>query len=151
MISGSDQIITCPTCATLNRIPMLKMGTGGICGRCRAPLFIGKPITLTSTLFDSHAGKSDIPLLVYFWAPWCSPCKVMGPAFEGAAGQLEPTIRLGTVDTEAEQILAARFRIQSIPTMMLVFRGREIARESGALPTPSIVAWARRAGTRTFS
>ena len=68
----------------------------------------------------------------------------MAPAFEEAAGQLEPNVRLGKIDTEAEQAIAARYSIRSIPTLMIVSKGREIARQAGAMPASAIINWARQ-------
>jgi thioredoxin 2 len=133
-------LVACPNCNTLNRAPREKLAAGasGKCGHCGAPLFGGHPVALNAQSFETHAAKSDIPLVVDFWAPWCGPCKAMAPQFEQAAGHLEPTVRLAKVNTEDEQALAGRFGIQAIPTMILFRHGKEVARQSGAMNAAGI-------------
>ena len=139
-------IVVCPRCHSPNRLPAGRLADGGNCGKCKARLFNGEPVELGAANFDSHAGRSGIPLLVDFWAPWCGPCRTMTPAFAQAAKQLEPEFRLAKVNTEEQQQLAARFGIRSIPTLALFRDGREVARQSGAMDTASLVRWVRAQG-----
>ena len=135
--------IVCPRCQAINRVPDVRLAEGPQCGQCHERLFTGHPIALTASHFDLHATRSDLPLVVDFWAPWCGPCRMMAPAYEQAAKMLEPQVRLAKVNTEQEQALGARFGIQSIPTMIVLRGGREVARQSGALGLQDIVRWVR--------
>jgi len=142
-MSGDPMLIACPHCGAMNRVGRDRLAQAPNCGKCHKALFVGKPIALSSADFDKHVQRSELPLVVDFWAPWCGPCVAMAPQFEAAAKTLEPQVRLAKVDTEAEPALGARFDIRSIPTMVLFSGGREIARQSGAMGSAQIVAWVR--------
>ena len=133
--------IVCPACNAVNRIPADKLNAAPRCGKCHQALFSGQPLELTATNFQQHINRNDIPLVVDFWAPWCGPCKMMGPAFAQAAAQLEPGVRLAKVNTEAEQNIGAQLGIRSIPTMIVFRNGREVARQAGAMAAPDIIRW----------
>jgi thioredoxin 2 len=136
--------VVCPHCHTTNRVQAAQLAQAPSCGRCKRDLFTGQPAVLDKAAFDRHVARSDIPVLVDFWAAWCGPCRMMAPAFERAAALLEPHVRVAKVDTEQAPALSARLGIRSIPTLALFRGGREIARQPGALTRPEdIVRWAR--------
>jgi len=135
--------IVCPQCNAINRITSERLSDEPKCGKCHAPLFSASPVELTAANFQKHITRNDIPVLVDFWAPWCGPCKMMGPAFAQAASQLEPTIRLAKLNTETEQAIGAQFGIRSIPTLALFKNGQELARQAGAMGTADIVRWVK--------
>ena len=134
-------VVACPTDASLNRVPRAKLDRNPKCGRCHNLLFQGKAVELNAANFDSHTLKSDLPIVIDFWAEWCGPCRMMTPNFEKAVPLLEPRVRLGKLDTEAEPAIAGRYGIRSIPTLIAFRKGREIARQAGALPLPQLMQW----------
>ncbi len=135
--------VVCPHCVATNRVPAAKLASQPKCGKCGERLFTGHPAELTDESFPRMVSRSDIPVVVDFWAEWCGPCKMMSPAFAAAAAELEPDVRLAKLDTEVARSTAARFGIRNIPTLALFKGGKEIARQAGAMGTPDIVRWVR--------
>jgi len=136
--------IVCPGCLAINRIAQTRLNDNPKCGKCHQILFSAHPVELTTANFQQHINRNDISVLVDFWAPWCGPCKAMAPAFEQAAAQLEPNVRLAKVNTENEQALGAKYGIRSIPTLALFKGGQEIARQAGAMGANDIVNWTQK-------
>ena len=133
--------IVCPRCRAVNNV-LAGREPEATCGKCKSALFQPHPIEVDGATFARILAKSQVPVLTDFWAPWCGPCRSMAPAFAEAAKTLYPRIQFVKVNTEQEQEIGARFRIQSIPTMVLFRDGAEVQRISGAMDARSISGWA---------
>ena len=133
--------IVCPYCNGTNRLPKDKITEDAKCGRCKKSIFDTKPLELNKDNISQHLEKNDIPVIIDFWAPWCGPCKMMGPNFEKAALNYKTKVRFAKVNTEDQQSLGAHFGIRSIPTLVLFKNGKEVDRVSGALDATQLSQW----------
>lgn len=139
----SESLVVCSNCGGVNRLPSSKPALSAKCGKCSVKLFDGHPRDVSGDLFEQHIARGSVPVLVDVWAPWCGPCKMMAPAYEAAARELEPNVRLIKLNSDEEQAIANKLGIRSIPTMILFARGNEVARVSGAMAAGQIVQWTR--------
>ena len=140
-------LIPCPACGAANRLDPQRMGKGRrpICGRCRQPLPVdGRPVTVTDGTFAAEVERSPLPVLVDAWAPWCAPCRMIAPVLEELAAELAGRVRVAKLNVDENPATAARFGIQSIPTLLVLLGGREVDRMIGVQPKGEIVGRLQR-------
>jgi len=140
-------IVSCPTCGKSNRMRFSMLGKTIRCGSCRTNLPpLAVPVDIPdASAFDAAARESSLPLLVDFWAPWCGPCRMVAPELERLSQSSAGRYLIVKVNTDVVTEIAERFIIRSIPTLALVFHGREIDRITGVRPASEIEAFASRA------
>lgn len=133
--------VLCPHCHKPNRIPRGRLEDEPNCGACKQPLASGHIAELGDNALANFTTRSDLPVLVDFWASWCGPCKAMAPEFARAAVTWRGRVAFAKVNTEQAQRSAGQFNIRSIPTLILFQGGHEVARKSGALSAAQIDQW----------
>ncbi len=136
--------VICPHCLATNNVPKQDIYKKANCGKCKNSLLDPHPLALTSDTIEGVLESTDVAVIVDFWAPWCGPCKMFAPVFEQAARAYPLRVLFAKVDTEAEQFLASRYKIRSIPTLIVFKNGQEIERVSGALSDEDLDAFVER-------
>lgn len=136
------KIITCPSCGAKNRVPVdkLREGLTPICGQCKSELTESvHPVTITDANFTQEVEKSQLPVLLDMWAPWCGPCRMIAPVIEQLASELAGKVKVAKLNTDENQMTASRFNVRSIPTLLVLKDGKEIDRIVGAAPKQEIL------------
>jgi thioredoxin 2 len=136
-------IVTCPKCSRKNRIAFERLAQPARCAECKQNLAApAEPIEASSTAeFDDLIGKSSLPVVVDYWAPWCGPCRMVAPELAKVALRQAGRLVVVKVNTDALAELGNRFGIRSIPTLAVFANGREIARTTGARPAAEVEAF----------
>ena len=135
--------IVCPGCGAINRVAKDRSPLAAKCGACHQALFNRRPIEVDEAGVELHFRANDIPVLLDVWAPWCGPCRTMGPQFERAASSLEPEVRLIKLNADEAPNASARLGVRGIPAMFLIHRGAVVAQTAGAMSADAIVRWTR--------
>ncbi|WMN59666.1 thioredoxin TrxC [Pseudoalteromonas xiamenensis] len=139
-MNSSTQLV-CSYCGGINRVPSTKIDANPLCGKCKEKLLVGKPIALFDSNFQRSIEKTDLPVVVDFWATWCGPCQNFAPIFEEVAQHWGSRAVFAKLDTDANQQVSSTYQIRSIPTLMVFKQGKEVARISGALPRVQFEQW----------
>lgn len=139
--AADSSLVVCPECHAIVRVPSARLEDQPRCSRCKSQLLPGKAVVLDATSFALHTGRSSLPVLVDFWAPWCGPCSMMAPVLDKLAQQRATRLQVGKLNTDEQPDIAGRFNIRSIPTLILFKDGREIARQSGAVNGSALERW----------
>ncbi|HEX8455121.1 MAG TPA: thioredoxin [Longimicrobium sp.] len=132
--------VACSSCGRLNRVDLSRASAGPKCGACGRPIALDRPLAVTDSTFDPVVGGSDVPVLVDFYADWCGPCKIMAPVLDAVAQARAGSMLVAKLDTDRNPVLARRFQIASIPTLIVFRGGHEVGRELGAIPRPRLEA-----------
>ena len=131
------EIVRCPSCSQANRLPAVGSGQKALCGRCKAPLSGGHPVTLTDANFREEIAQGRV--VVDFWAAWCGPCRMIGPVIEALATERND-VKFGKLNVDENRRTASAFKVQGIPLLVFFKDGVERGRLVGAVPRPRIEA-----------
>ncbi|MEU1625489.1 thioredoxin [Streptomyces sp. NPDC020096] len=133
--------VSCHDCGRTNRIPAAAQGSPK-CGNCHQPLpWI---VDADSRDFAEIAEQATLPVLVDLWATWCGPCRMVSPALERVAREMAGRIKLVKVDVDKSPQLQQRFGVQAVPTLLILDRGKEISRQTGAAPPNVLRDWVEK-------
>jgi thioredoxin 2 len=148
-MATTSVLTSCPACSAKNRLPLDKIGQPGKCGKCGTALetrefFATGPIDVGEGRFDLLTRTGRRPVLVDFWAGWCAPCRQLAPELEQLASELAGRLLVVKVDTESAPMIATRYAIQAIPTLVLLRSGIEVDRLTGAMPLAALRARVER-------
>ncbi|MEC5384965.1 thioredoxin TrxC [Uliginosibacterium sp. H3] len=138
-------LTVCPHCQTINRVPAERSANDPTCAKCKNALLDGQPVELTDANFDRFISRTELPIVVDFWAAWCGPCQMMAPQFKQAAERFKGRVIFAKVDSDNNPRAAARFGIRSLPTLVMLRGGAEVNRQAGAMQTAQIAAWVNNA------
>ena len=144
MEDGDIVTYACASCGAANRIPRNRIRDDLKCGRCHQKVFPRGPVPVATRTWSREVEECPLPVLVDFWAEWCGPCHQIGPVLEQIAQERAGKLKIAKVNVDENQALAARFGVQSIPTLLLVRGPIHVDQMAGALPKQALDSWLDR-------
>jgi thioredoxin 2 len=138
-MASTASLVACAHCGALNRVPSERLRDDPVCGACKRALLDGEPVLLDDENFERFVQRTQLPLVVDFWAPWCGPCRTMSPSFRDAARRMKGRAVFVKVNSDDSPKTAQRFGIRSIPTLVRLEQGYERRRQIGGQTVAQLV------------
>lgn len=139
------QIISlCSHCFAKNRLDSERINEKPKCGACHKPLLGNSVVAANDKQFSQLMANEELPMVVDFWAPWCGPCRSFAPTFESVSKQFTGVAKFVKVNTEQAQQTAGAMQIRSIPTLMVIHKGKVLTQQAGAAPAAMFEQWVRQ-------
>ncbi len=139
-------VYRCAQCGALNRIHEVDGGRRPVCGKCKTSLDVsGAPQGVSGAELARAVKSSPVPVLVDFWAPWCGPCRMVAPTLEAIGRHRAGSLLILKVNSDEHPHASQQHGVRGIPTMVLFRGGREVARQTGALPRHALEGWLAQA------
>ncbi len=146
-LTEKKSTLRCQFCQSWNKVDVSRAADRPKCGNCGKPMLLDRPIHLDDETFSRTISESSVPVFVDFYADWCGPCKVMAPSVDKLAADYIGRALIAKLDTDESQKTSMSFNVRGIPTSIVFDGGKEIARQTGAVPYAALAAMLKQAAS----